>query len=39
MARVAVNDRFGESGDPDELISFFGMDTPGIVAAAQQVLG
>ena len=38
MARVGVCDRFGESGEPDELISHFGLDTPGIVAAAKRVL-
>ncbi len=38
IARVGVNDRFGESGEPDELISFFGLDTPAIVAAAERVV-
>ncbi|USN88941.1 MAG: transketolase family protein [Candidatus Nomurabacteria bacterium] len=39
IARVGVKDRFGESGEPDELISHFGMDVPGIVAAAKEVIG
>jgi transketolase len=30
---VAVNDKFGESGKPMELISKFGLDTPDVVAA------
>lgn len=38
IARVGVNDRFGESGEPDELISFFGLDIPAIVAAAKRVV-
>jgi transketolase len=38
LVRVGVRDRFGESGEPEELISYFGLDTPGIVAAARRVL-
>lgn len=38
MVRVGMNDVFGESGEPDELIAHFGMDTPGIVAAAKKLL-
>jgi transketolase len=38
LARVGVNDRFGESGEPEELITHFGLDTPGIVAAAERVV-
>lgn len=37
VVRVGVKDRFGESGDPEELISHFGMDVPAIVAAAKQL--
>lgn len=37
IARVGVKDRFGESGEPDELISHFGMDVPAIVTAAKEV--
>ena len=39
IARVGVKDRFGESGEPDELISHFGMDVSAIVAAAKEVIG
>lgn len=39
IERVGVQNRFGESGEPDELIAHFGMDVPGIVAAAKKVLG
>lgn len=35
---VAVNDQFGESGTPSELMSKFGLDTPDIVAAAQRAI-
>jgi len=38
MIRVGMLDRFGESGEPDELISHFGLDAKGIVAAAQKVI-
>ena len=38
IARVGVKDRFGESGEPDELISHFGMDVSVIVAAAKEVI-
>ncbi len=31
---VAVNDQFGESGKPLELMSKYGLDTPDVVAAA-----
>jgi transketolase len=35
---VAVNDTFGESGKPDELMAKYHIDTPDIVAAAQRVM-
>ncbi|MBP8824689.1 MAG: transketolase family protein [Flavobacteriales bacterium] len=35
---VAVNDSFGESGTPDQLLRKYGLDTPDIVAAAQRAL-
>jgi len=34
MEMVAVNDSFGESGTPDELMVKYGLDTPNIVEAA-----
>ncbi len=34
MEMVAVNDSFGESGAPDELMVKYGLDTPNIVEAA-----
>ena len=35
---VAVNDSFGESGTPDELMVKYGLDTPNIVQAAQKAI-
>ena len=35
---VAVNDSFGESGTPDELMTKYGLDTINIVEAAQKVI-
>jgi transketolase len=31
---VAVNDTFGESGKPMELLTKYGLDTPSVVMAA-----
>ncbi len=35
---VAVNDEFGESGKPDELLTKYGIDTINIVSAVENVL-
>ena len=35
---VAVNDSFGESGTPDQLLKKYGLDTPDIVAAVERVM-
>ncbi len=35
---VAVNDQFGESGKPEQLLEKYGLDTVNIVEAAQKVL-
>lgn len=35
---VAVNDSFGESGTPDQLMKKYGLDTPDIIAAVQKVM-
>jgi transketolase len=35
---VAVNDTFGESGKPLELLKKYGLDTPDIIAAAQKAI-
>lgn len=36
---VAVNDTFGESGTPDELMTKYGLDSANIVAAAKRAIG
>lgn len=38
MEMVAVNDKFGESGKPEELMRKYNLDTPDIVEAAIKVL-
>lgn len=38
MVRVGMRDRFGESGEPNELIKHFGLDADAIAAAAQKLL-
>ncbi len=35
---VAVDDRFGQSGKPDELLGFYGLDAPNIVSAAGRAI-
>ena len=35
---VAVNDSFGESGTPDQLLKKYGLDTENVVAAVKKVL-
>lgn len=35
---VAVNDSFGESGTPDQLLAKYGLDTQDVVAAVKKVL-
>jgi transketolase len=38
MEMVAVNDHFGESGKPEDLLKKFGLDVPDIVAAALKAM-
>ncbi|HEX9679707.1 MAG TPA: transketolase C-terminal domain-containing protein [Candidatus Saccharimonadales bacterium] len=38
LKRVGVMDRFGESGDPSELIEKFGLDSKGITRAVNSLL-
>lgn len=35
---VAVDDKFGESGKPEELMTKYGLDTPDIIEAAERAL-
>ncbi|HSX02023.1 MAG TPA: transketolase C-terminal domain-containing protein [Candidatus Saccharimonadia bacterium] len=38
MARLGMQDRFGESGKPEELLEHFGLTTPGFVAKALELM-
>ena len=38
MEMVAVNDVFGQSGTPDELLKAYHLDTPDIVEAVKKVI-
>ena len=38
MEMVAVNDQFGESGTPEQLMKKYGLDTPNLVLAVESVL-
>lgn len=38
IARIGVNDQFGQSGDPDELLTHYGMDAPAIAHAARKLV-
>lgn len=38
LEMVAVNDTFGESGSPEDLLVKYGLDTPNVVSAAEKVL-
>jgi transketolase len=37
IARIGVRDQFGQSGEPDELVAHYGMDTAAIVRAATAI--
>jgi transketolase len=39
IARVGVRDQFGQSGEPEELLTHYGMDIPSIITAAKHVVG
>jgi len=38
IKRIGMLDRFGESGDPDELIAYFGLDGKSIAATVQHFI-
>ena len=38
IARIGIHDVFGQSGEPDELIAHYKMDTPAIIAAAKKLM-
>lgn len=37
VVKLGVHDQFGQSGEPDELIAHYGMDTKTIIATVKQV--
>ncbi|MBA3649255.1 MAG: transketolase family protein [Chitinophagales bacterium] len=39
MEMVAVNDSFGESGQPEELMTKYNIDTPNVLEAVNKVMG
>jgi transketolase len=39
MELIGVHDRFGQSGEPEELIEHYGMGVTSIKAAVKKVLG
>jgi len=39
IARIGVQDQFGQSGDPDELVEHYGMGVGSIVTAGKRVIG
>ncbi len=38
MEFIAVDDKFGQSGKPEELLKHYGLDTPNIVTAAERAI-
>jgi transketolase len=38
MTRIGMNDRFGESGEPAQLLEYFGMTAPHIAKRAKELL-
>lgn len=39
MARIGMKDRFGESGNPDELMEYFGLTAKHLVFKAHELIG
>ncbi|MBI9038983.1 MAG: transketolase family protein [Bacteroidales bacterium] len=38
LEMIAIDDKFGESGKPEELMTKYGLDTPNIVKAVEKVI-
>ncbi len=38
IERVGINDTFGQSGEPDELVEYYGLGKNGIITAAKKLL-
>lgn len=39
VVRIGVDDQFGQSGEPDELIAHYGMDKAAILSAVRKTMG
>jgi transketolase len=37
IARLGIDDQFGQSGEPDQLLAHYGLDVPAIIAASRAV--
>lgn len=37
IVRLGIDDQFGQSGEPDELLKHYGLDVPAIIAAAKSI--
>lgn len=38
IVRIGVHDQFGQSGEPEELLAHYGMDTQSIIAAVRELI-
>jgi transketolase len=38
MVRLGMMDKFGQSGEPDELVNFYGLNADGVIQAVEKVL-
>jgi transketolase len=38
ITRLGITDQFGQSGEPEELLAYYGLDIPAIVAAGQALV-
>jgi len=38
LKRLGIHDQFGQSGEPDELFTHYGLDVPAIVVAGKKIL-
>ena len=37
IVRLGIDDQFGQSGEPDQLLAHYGLDVPAIIAAAKSI--
>lgn len=38
ITRLGINDQFGQSGEPEELLAHYGLDIPAIIAASKAII-